>query len=504
LIKGKELLQLIRSLDDREELLYRRHLGQNLRQGRSHNLILLNVLETMATFDESVLIEKLGSNETSKHLATHITRMFDHLVEFLQKIERFPSIDAQLSLACERVLMLYQRGLLASARKELKKAQKLAAKHENFLQLLRLADLERTYFFTEVSKKIEPHQEAKNFRDAEFLNGLQRQVKLKMLHFEASLHAKMGIPNPKISDAQLSKLSGKSIYRTVSDAQATPSDLILLDLIGIVSRHEGDFDRANLAYSRMDALWVSSPDIISENAHLYISSISGFLNACLVNRRYVEFKNLLENLKTVHFTNDSDALRMKDSLLYLELIYCLNRCQFEKGIALGPEIEELIRVQRGRIVEGRVITFFFNLCSLHFMLGQYRKANRMLVQILNLPRQDYRKDVLQMAPSFQLVLFAAMEDRELLAARLRALVRMRDAETSSNLEGIIIQFATDYLRSAPGEVQNVIERFHIALKELMNATAVSKAGMAESLCWAEGKLKGKLPGEVFKEYVLVD
>ncbi|HEX2900148.1 MAG TPA: hypothetical protein VHS96_10555, partial [Bacteroidia bacterium] len=277
-------------------------------------------------------------------------------------------------------------------------------------------------------------------------------------------------------------------------------DLLLLNVLGLISQLEGDFDRAYLAYSRMDALWVSSPEMISANANLYISFITSFLNACLAKGRYNEFRNLLSNLKTVRFEQESSAFMLQEALLYLEAVYCLNRAEYDKGIALGPEIEQLMRKHRGRIDLSRIITFYFNLCSLHFMKGQYSKANRWLTQLLQLPSQDYRRNVVQAAPVFQLLLFIAMDDRELLASRMRARLRARAGEPPSPLEAAIMAFATQFLKGNESQIQVAIAQFKQALMELMEAAPGVVPCAGECFFWAEGRLNGKLPGDMFKEY----
>jgi hypothetical protein len=290
--------------------------------------------------------------------------------------------------------------------------------------------------------------------------------------------------------------------KTIREAKATTHDLLLLDAIGLVSQLEGNFDKAYLAYSRMDALWVSGSEMISENAGFYITFITGFLNSCLVKGRYNEFRSLLANLKTVQFPKESDALTLKEALLYLESVYCLNRGEFDKGIALGPDIERMLTKYKSRLAPSRIITFYYNLCSLHFMKGQYSKANRWLAQLLNLPYHDYRRNVMQFAPIWQLLLFIAMDDRELLAARMRAQKRTRGGEPAAPLEAAIMNFAAHYLRCNKNEVLTAISQFRQTLQDLIAESPVAIMGVGECLFWAEGRIKGKSPGEVFKEYAL--
>jgi tetratricopeptide (TPR) repeat protein len=502
--KGSELHRLVCSLDDRERRLYRRRLGQNRRNGKSNYLTLFNALAAMEAYDESALARKVDDPTVEAHLHSHQTRLFSHIVSFLREIEELPSVDAQLNAACEKVAILYDRGLFDSARKELRKAQQLALVHENYIQLLRMADLERSIFFLENTKQAAPLKEKRKFRDQEFLASLRSQVNLKLNHFEAQFLMKSGARDKQAVLAEVGATvqdyCGPSMKKTIRDAKASTTNLILLDSIGLISQLEGDFDMAYLAYSRMDSLWVSNPEMVSENASLYISCITRFLNGCMVMGRYNEFRNLLANLKTIRFPKEANAFLLKEALLYLEVIYCLNRGEYDKGMALVPEIEDVLVQHRGRIANSRVITFYFNLCSLHFMKGQYSKANRWLVQIINMPEQSHRLDIQQFAPVFQLLLFVAMDDAELLAARIRARRRAHGGEQPPPLEAAILGFAAHYIKAAPQEVQGLISGFRQSILDLIAESPVALIGAGECLFWSEGRLKGKTPGEIFKEY----
>jgi tetratricopeptide (TPR) repeat protein len=500
-MKAEELFRLVHSLDDREKRLYRRSAGQNLRHGKSNYLALFNTLESMERFDAATLEKRADDQGLLTQLPTHLSRLFKHITEFLRQIEEYPSVDVELNAACERVSILYDRGLYASARRELKKAQKLAQQHENYIQLLRMADLERGFFFSENSRSMEPFKEARQFRDKEFLQGLMQQVELKLTHFEGLFHAKTGIGDRKEVIAMLQGLGGESVQKTIREAQASTTDLLLLDAIGLGAQLDGDFDKAYAAYSRMDSLWVSNPASVSENATLYIGFITSFLNACLMKGRHTEFRNLLANMKTVRFRNEYHSLLLKEALLYLELIFCLNRCDFDKGIALGPEIEGILSKHKGRISGSRRITFYFNLGSLHFMKGEYSKANRWLSQITNIAEQDYRREVQAFVPVFQLLLFIAMNEQDLVTARLRARLRARAREDLQPLEAAILLLAQQFLRNSTTEFLSAIAEFQKSLHAIINSgTTVMGAG--ECLFWAEGRLKGKLPGDVFREYSL--
>lgn len=498
-MKADELLKLIQSLDDREKRLYRRMAGQHLRKGSSNYLSLFNALAGMDVFDHETLARRVQDSSLMAQLPTHLSRLFSHVTEFLRQVDAYPSIDVQLNAACERVSILFERGLYATARKELKKAQKLALQNDNYIQLLRLADLERAFFFSENSRGMEPFKEARKFRDKEFLQSLLQQVELKLTHFDVIFYAKTRKTKAAEVKTMLDKFSGKSVQKTIRDAKASATDLILLDAIGTWALVEGDFDKAYAAYSRMDSLWVSNPDKIAEHAQLYISFITSFLNACLLKGRHNEFRNLLANLKTVQFPNELHSSSLKEALLYLELLFCLNRFEYDKGIALGPEIETILNRHKGRISGSRVLTFYFNLSSLHFLKGEYSKANRWLAKISMNYDQDFRQDVQAFIPYFQLILFIATGDVELVQTRLRALLRGGSKNLKNAMGDAILDLAQQFLRQNQAQFQGSLAHFREVLLQIIN-DGNNTVGVGECLFWAEGSLNGKLPGEVLKEY----
>lgn len=500
--KLEAVFRLIQSMDNRERRLYRRHAGRNLRNGESNYLKLFNLLSEMPHLQKEHLKSKLEKLGLVKHFATLQTRLFDHVLNFLRLSEEFPSVEVKLNEAFERIEILYQRGLHSESKKELRKAQALAMKYDNYMQLLRLADLERQYFFVAHSRHTMVSKDENKFRDIDWIQALKGQVELKLINFEMHFVSKLHLPHQRSKAELTEKFDGRSIQKVIAETEGSISDMMMLDAIGMLSQMDGDFDLAYLAYSRLDSLWVTGAEMIVENARIYISFMTSFLNSCLLKGRYNEFRNLLANLKTVHFGKAAYDLMLKELLLYIELIYCLNRCEFEKGLLLEPEIEKFVANYRYRIESARMIAFHFNIFSLHFMQGQYRKANRWLVRILNMPPQDYRKDIQDVAPLLQLILFVAMEDRELLSIRLRAYLRMQRNTKGPELASLIISFCTDFLKSKDSEEKTLLENFENKLNEFFKHTKGTRAGAGECLFWAVGRRTQRLPGEVFREFVM--
>lgn len=501
LTKTEAVFRLIQSMDDRERRLYRREAGQNLRNGGSKYLILFNLLAEMQHLDVDALAVKLEQAKLTKHFPTLQTRLFEHILKFLRRKEEFPSVEVRLNAAYERIEILFQRGLHSEARKEVVKAQALAMQFDNYMQLLRLADLERQYFFVAHVRQTKVSKDQNKFRDLDWIAALKGQVELKLINFEMHFVSKLHLPHLRSKAELIEKFEGDSLPKVIANTKGSISDMMILDAIGMLSQMDGDFDMAYLAYSRLDSLWVTGAKMIVENARIYISFMTSFLNSCLLKGRYNEFRNLLANLKTVHFGKAAYDLMLKELLLYIELIYCLNRCEFEKGLKLEPEIEKFVANYRYRIETARMIAFHFNIFSLHFMQGQYRKANRWMVRILNMPPQDYRKDIQDVAPLLQLILFVSMEDRELLAVKLRAYIRNQNQEKSSKLANLIVTFCSDFLKSNDKDEKLLLSEFESKLNDLLSNSKGTLAGAGECLFWAVGRRTGRLPGEVYRKFV---
>lgn len=497
--KIEALFRLVRSMDDREKRLYRRNAGLNLRNGKSNYLELFNILEGLKEFDHGKFLTKVEHHGLSKHLPTLQSRLFDHILDFLRQSEELPSVERKLNIAYEKIEMLYQRGLPNEAKKELNKAQQLAIQYDKYHQLLRLADIERQYFFVVHNRHAVDSIDETIFRDSEWVNNLHGQVELKLMNFELQFATKRQLAHSFNREKLDQILEGKSMRAAIAKSSSSSSDMNLLDIIGTVAQLEGEFDLAYFAYSKLDQLWVSSADKILENAQNYISYMTRFLNSCLLQGRFNEFRNLLANLKTVHFGKPTFDLTLKELLLYLELIFCLNRCEFEKGLQLEPEIAHFVANYRYRIDTARLIAFYFNLFSLHFLQAQYRMANRWLVKILNMQAHDYRKDIQEAAPLLQLIVFLASNDHDLLALRLRAYTRSR-AGAITGFGAIIIQFCNQVLKNDKEEAE-ILSNFEKDLNLHHQETKGTRAGFGECLFWAIARRTGKLPGEVLKDFM---
>ncbi|MEM7035491.1 MAG: hypothetical protein AAF570_00850 [Bacteroidota bacterium] len=496
--KGKALYLLVQSLSTTEKRHFRRTAAQHFRKGKLQYLRLFDVLEKMPSFDPETLKASIPDKALLRQIPLLQHRLQEHLLSFLQQFNAGKTTDSQLFLLHDKIEILYQRGLIAAARKLLRKARALAESHEQYLHLLRLSDLERKHFFREFGRQLGDRVSEYRKRDFEYIHDLREQIGYQLHHFDARL---LGKAAHSLDDAADISAQLQRHLKDPKSANTTLSAFLRLDARGRLALLEQDFPAAYTAYTDLNTLVREHPYLAEDHAEIYITGTTNFLNACFRNRRYTEFAAILEEARRRSFPNPDHQLRWQENLLYLELFFRINRCEFAACRPLAAPIESLLRQYKSRIAQSKVFTFQFNLCIAHFMQGDWKTANQWLSRILNAPPSDLRRDIQRYAPSFQLVLLCARGDRDLLAYRLRAWKRKHKAPDA--YERAIVGLAAAWMRAESRQAeQAAVQLFREAFPEKLEEIPGFHPGMLEAICWAESMVDGRLPGDVFRAYVL--
>ena len=498
-----ELYSLIRTLTPSEKRAYRRYAGQHSRNGKNNYLTLFELLESMETWSPEILAKKLKRHRFTSHYPPTQLKLLKNLLKYLRNSTTNP--DRDLKDAIDEIRILIRRGLYKTAKKRHRKAVEQARAREKYLILLELADLERNLFFRTVKKGLISSLDEAAARDLAWLGCLEEQIQLNQLTTQAYGLAKIKYsPGEKNQDPQLSSIESKLVEVEPETLLSDTARLSYFNLLGLTELRKGNHESAFEHYEALMQLWQKKSELGADLITHYLPGLTNFLNACLFQGKFEVFENTLAEMKALPLPNPFDQIRFEENLLYLELIFYLNTTRFEQGIAMGDRIETYIKTYPNLIPPSKVIIYFFNLTSLHFLKGDFSGALKWTNRIINETHQEFRKDIRNILRVLRLVMHLEKGDWDLMEYLLRATKRFFNDQTlPMRIDKRLLKLLSDYQKTGDkGVFHSDCKKMRVALdKDLATRKSPPPIGFTEVYCWLESKETGRPLTEIFREKV---
>lgn len=390
--KEDSLFSLIRSLTKAQK----RYIKVNNTHviGKKNNyMMLFDALDKMDSYDEEKLLNKFKDTNFIKHLPSEKNYLFELILKNMRSYNTDRTISFTLQSLLQDIYFLSEKGLHDACNKKVKKAKKLAYKYEMFTYLLELIDWER---------RLMKHQ---------FLDDINIRVKDQMVEIGEVLDL---IANEKAYKELYDELflTLKNDYYTISDERKNKlSELVQVDLLQNVElalSHSakvyfyecwihyyevtGEISKCLELERSLIALWDANPDLKEEKLHKYKSAIHNLATGSYAAGDFEVFHEAMSKLRSIPARSIKEEAQHFQSIYFLELYYYLNHMEFEKAIAIAPEISESLNRYSEFINATQLLNFYYNLAVLYFMSEDMDKALEWLNKITEV-KIDTRLDV---------------------------------------------------------------------------------------------------------------
>ena len=121
------------------------------------------------------------------------------------------------------------------------------------------------------------------------------------------------------------------------------------------------------------------------------------LRNCLQNHSYQGeeglFEEIIAQISNLPVTAPEVELPLQRDLLFTQLLFYLNAGKFEKGLALAPRVEVFLGESTEHLTDLWTLSFYYNLCLIHFVLEQSSGALKWVNAIINHERSQVRADI---------------------------------------------------------------------------------------------------------------
>jgi tetratricopeptide (TPR) repeat protein len=434
--KTDPLFELIHALSRSEKRYFRLFCTRDA-SGENY-LRLFDTIDGQSEYDEATIKRMFRHLKFTKQL--HVTKNYLRrlILKTLRNYHANLSKDAELKDILRNVEILFNKELYTLCQSELKRGDAIASRHELLSGTIDIESWKRKLFQT-----LQPHGYAvfRETLDAQ-KSAISRlrstndswQLAVNVSSGMFTLQSNISVRNVHLKDPGASQtLEARVLYYNTQ---------YLLDL------RNNDNSAAESSLTALITLLEAHPDRIKEEPGLYVSSINNLLSFFVFQKRYDEALSLIQKTKSIYNSwkiTAANRTLLKQILrtynVELEIYRASKSCDAQSDFV--DTTESFGQANGQKIPKEYLVSFWFQLASIHFMRGNYSRALEWINTLLNARFKGVRTDLRVHAHILNLMIHLEQQNLMVLryyvdsARRYLKKVRFTHAYT-----GILLKFFT--------------------------------------------------------------
>ncbi|WP_421798861.1 hypothetical protein [Haliscomenobacter sp.] len=504
--KTDDLVALIRSLTRAEKRHFRLFVKRNQSSEDILFLQLFDFLEKRGEYEEDVILKKIPDVKKSQ-LSNLKAHLYKQLLTSLRLLSTKNANDIQIREMVDYARVLYNKGLYRQSLDMLEKA-KSRAKAGNYHALaLEILEFEKHIEGQYITRSIEGRADSLAAETLDLTRIIEQTHAFSNLALQLyGLYLKVGyVRNEK--DAQEVK---QFFY-----AKLPKADYKSLDFMGKVY-----YNQAHMWYYHMNQeftscyryaqrwvdLYKEEPEMLELHTPLYLKGLHNLLSTLynmLHYNRYAEvFEDLINFPKRFDMADDNNIEGLYFLFKYIHAIQKhFIEGTFSEGIALIPELMEIIESDRYNWDHHRILVFYYRIACLYFGSGDNDNAITYLNLIINQKNPDYRADIQVFARILNLIAHFEMGNAQLVEYQVKSVYRfLSKMEDIGAVHREVFRFLRRIPRMREQELRNEFISLRDKLIKLENDPFERRPFMyLDIISWLESKIEDKEVQDVIRE-----
>lgn len=503
------LYQLISTLDRTEKRYIKLNAGVNK---TNHNLLrLFDACDKQVgkKYDEAALKKQFEGETFVKQMAVAQNRLVALILRQLRNYHASKSVDITLYDMLSEIEVLYKKKLFDHCHKQIKRAKKMATKHERRLLLLRLLKWE-TILQKEEGKYLH--------RSQQHLEELYQQERDVMSEYLQALEY-------KFHNYNLLLLSRNKMITQLNEELASYQDLLETEAF---SQPFGTLPLQDEIYSlRVKAMYYFSrfeykksmhnfgliverleqePDRLLDFDWTYFMGLNNFLVGQTWAQDRSNFMNTVDKIYQ-HFGGNPAFERALFSITNLyELAIYLELGDIDRCFEILPAVQTGLKKYRGQINQINEQIFYINISMTYFYAEDYSSAIRWLNGLIhqsNENRSDISSNIHYYGQLFNLVVHYEVGHIELLDYLIGSTKKfLQNIRPFNQFDLLVIDFFKDVLLKVHNRAKlkpHFIE-LHTKL-EALSSDPVERVALDyfNFIAWTKSKIEGRPVLEVIRE-----
>ena len=446
--KKEELHALIHALSRSEKRYFK--LFCRREAGGDNYLKLFDAIEAQAAYDEADIKKRFSKEKFVKQL--HVTKHYlrNMILKSLRNFHAGLSRDAQLKDLLRNVEILYSKELFPHCMTELKRADALARQNELAAGMVEVGSWKRR-----LEQVLRPHHyEAFGSAVAEqekAVRMLQNNIRYWQLAVEvsASFFRQGNLPA-----ANMDLLSDPDNALTL-EAKVLYYNSKYLQYI----REDKPEEAGGELYTLIELL-EAHPQRIRSEPGIYVSSVNNLLSYLVFRKRYEEALQLITKAKTAYGglgVTSENRMLLKQILrtFNIELEIYRDRKVFGEKAAFIENTEGFIDANVHKMPREYLLSFWFQLASIHFMRKDFSRSLHWINRLLNARFRGVRTDLQVQAQMLNLMVHFEQQNLFVLRYYVDSARRfMKKVKRVQPFEEALLRFFGKIGRLPPPEYKN--------------------------------------------------
>jgi hypothetical protein len=467
------LFSLIKSLTPAEKRYFKLHAGLHVKKEKIY-IRLFDAIDRQKTYNEKALQQKLGTKAETSNFSMAKTYLFNQVIAALKAYSSYKDYESELNDQLETYKILRQKGLYREAGELLQRCKQFAYKNGLYMRLY--------YIITEEIIAVLFSKTTVSYNPTIPLARERREV-LKIIE-NYSLAGDI-LYNQKLF------LRNKNYARTPEEKEIldrnirpmmkwTEKNIRSRIALGMYNQAMSDYYNATgnipkaFYYIRKDLVEKLEQYNVSKSEKTYYVEIGHYLQLCLRNKHFTDFRKYLDEYKKLISPKMSQVeMLIYETALHAEIsFYNLNNKPGEalRIFSSDKKFAEL----RPRISKKGLINILYALAVTHFGLGDLRSALRYVNQVIELA--DVEVEELVFARILSIIIYFERENQEGLEYALRATYRiLLKNERNYETETLILKFIRKAGKlDTKAEIRKSFLRLHTDMTRLFESKPMEK------------------------------
>lgn len=491
-----ELYNLIKSLSGPEKRAFKLFSRHN--SGKAAYLQLFDAIDSLKRYDEKKLLLILDKTGGLRHLKQVKSYLHESIFRFMEHHHFDYSIEIELQKALQRAELLYDKGLLPTAKKCIDKAGTMAIENHQYLYLLNILSWKRKIMLKQADFEAlgEDQNYLNEFRCIDLYKNLLEYQKIydRVLFFLITGEA--GDVDKK-GRAELNDILQNPFLQNETKALSLAAKVVYFRILGDVHLLLKNWKES---YAFFSVLW----------GYFEKARLTPVIRLLVLNRLVVALlvlkKNdemLLVKNAAVKFFNSVPKKSQTDSLhaQYISLMinyaaHHLTELNTGEALSASDEIQKLVEKQASI---QNFLPYYGNRAILSFVLTDYRKTLYYCNKALSVEKKGIRQDAISHIKIFSLIVHYELGNEDILPHLCKSYSRYFEKQSQQNkAENILLIFFGKTIHKNTFR-QDSIKKFSALKKELEQCKKENIIDFFDFISWAESKIENRPMIAILKE-----
>lgn len=441
--KTQSLADLIHSMSQSEKRHFKIFAGRHVTGEQNAYLELYENIRKQKNPDDQSLKKQFTKSMSNQqyHVVKHY--LYDLLLKSLRNFHEGKNIDSRLHQMLESVAILFDKNLFDQCHEILKKAYELAKTYEKYNFQIAVNQWYHILLRKERNTPVLQEYTSRHHQEQQWLlEKLENRESLMILESEIfCLKEGYSYIRNEQEKAVFDKVMAHPLLERPEKALGFEAKLSYYNTHNIYLRVQGALQESYQSRKKLVELWESYPEQKAVNPLKYLVAIGNLLAVQKELKKYEEGLDLLERmvpLKGQSFQLDKEIFLLEKQF---ELITFVATGQYQKGLALKPDIDEGVQRFKGYIRDDWLFDYYFDLGMLYAMAGQLNEALDWVLYIEQTFSRDQFSLKMGYAKLFNLMLHTDLGNQFYLESAWRSTYRyLQKRSTLYEFERLVLQF----------------------------------------------------------------